>query len=94
MNRSVRYHSVPLFAEVGTWYRVSPPPADRLTSSRFWLSLPFSELFSRRLSSGSSAPWTATSASIAVPTPPTSGRPPPWIAVSYFDWALAAGIPT
>lgn len=47
-----------------------------------------------RSSSGSSAFWAAIPASIAAPTPPTSGRPPPWMALSYLDWASGAATPT
>ena len=58
------------------------------------LSLPLREDLPRRSSSGSSAFWAAIPASIAAPTPPTSGSPPPWMAVSYLDWTSVAAIPT
>ncbi|CAM5657517.1 hypothetical protein SALBM311S_00218 [Streptomyces alboniger] len=52
----------------------------------FSLSLPFRDDLASRSSSGSSAFCAEMDAIIAAPTPPTSGRPPPWMAVSTFDW--------
>ncbi len=58
------------------------------------LSLPFRDEPSSRSSSGSRAPWAAKPASIDALMPPTSGRPPPWIAVSTLDWYSVDAIPT
>lgn len=58
------------------------------------LSLPFREDLESRLSSGSSAFCAENPASMAAPTPPTSGRPPPWMAVSTLDWYSVDAMPT
>ena len=55
------------------------------------VSLPAPEILS---STGSNAFCATRFASIAVDTPPTSGSPPPAIAVSYFCCTWAIGIPT
>lgn len=58
-------------------------------------SLPLRPLLSIRSVTGASAFCATRLASIAAPTPPTSGSPlPPAIAVSYFDCTSAAATPT